>query len=234
MKTPETVTDSSNTKAESLEIQVHDRAHNSFSAVKLPKSNDRVSFRTNLEGHDVWYEGTVIGKAGKSTGENKYFLNIIYDAPDFAAGQSACVNWEKDVEEWKTLENHAVVLMAESGDRFFEAKMKELESWRANNVYDVVDQESLNCIGVRWVLTEKNGLEKARLVAKGYQDENAPLDKSLVDSPTCSKESVRTILNVMAVKSWTPHSLDVKSAFLQGQPIKRHLFEASTGSRSQK
>ena len=114
--------------------------------------------------------------------------------------------------------------MAESGDRFFEAKMKELESWRANNVYDVVDQESLNFIGVRWVLTEKNGVEKARLVAKGYQDKNAPLDKSLVDSPTCSKESVRTILNVMAVKSWTPHSLDVKSAFLQGQPIKRDIY----------
>ena len=44
------------------------------------------------------------------------------------------------------------------------------------------------------------------------------------DSPTCSKESFKLLIAIIAAKSWTLHSLDVKSAFLQGIPINRDVF----------
>ena len=102
---------------------------------------------------------------------------------------------------------------------------KELENWKHNNVYDEVPFEDQHLISTRWALTtkEKEGslVTKARLVARGFEDDSERTD---VDSPTCSKETFKIALSVMAMKGWQCQALDVKTAFLQGSRLKREVF----------
>ena len=88
----------------------------------------------------------------------------------------------------------------------------------------------------RWVCTRKikggKVVHKARLVARGFEENSKLLQ---TDSPTCSKESLRLLLSIISSHSWRLHSLDVKSAFLQGAHMKRQVFirtpkEANTKS----
>ena len=78
---------------------------------------------------------------------------------------------------------------------------------------------------MRWVITEKfknrEAVTKARLVARGFEEHSLFLRK---DSPTCCRETVRLVLAIAVSKGWLPHSLDVKAAFLQGDPIERDVF----------
>ena len=74
---------------------------------------------------------------------------------------------------------------------------------------------------------------KARLVARGSEEEN--LIEIGKDSPTCSKENLRIVLAIILSHQWQASSLDVKSAFLQGNQIDRDLYlkplqEADTGN----
>ena len=72
---------------------------------------------------------------------------------------------------------------------------------------------------VRWVVTQKNvknqPVTKARLVAHGFQE----MQDFRTDSPTCSQESVQLTLAIIASMSWKFKSLNIKTAFLQGQTI---------------
>ena len=61
---------------------------------------------------------------------------------------------------------------------------------------------------------------KARLVAHGFQ-ETQDFRK---DSPTCTRESIRLALSVIASKAWTLQSLDLKTALLQGQTIDHIVY----------
>ena len=75
-------------------------------------------------------------------------------------------------------------------------------------------------------------VHKARFVARGFEENNKSLQ---TDSPTCSKESLRLLLCIISCHSWRLHSLDVKSAFLQGANMEREVFikppkEANTTS----
>lgn len=62
---------------------------------------------------------------------------------------------------------------------------------------------------------------KARLVARGFEEFLPGIDK---DSPTCAHESLRLVLAVLAQKQWELRSMDIKTAFLQGQPIHRDVY----------
>ena len=91
-------------------------------------------------------------------------------------------------------------------------------------MYEVVDFQNQKLISLRWVHTSKtqNGIKKvkSRLVAKGFQEEN----KIKSDSPTCTKESLRLILNIIPSMNWMIQSIDIKSAFLQSQHIDRDVY----------
>lgn len=104
------------------------------------------------------------------------------------------------------------------------AKYVELESWRSNNVYEEVVNAKQDCMSVRWVVTPKlvddKLVCKARLCARGFEEQST----FRKDSPTCSKESIRLLLTVIASKSWTINALDIKSAFLQGNEIDRVIY----------
>ena len=80
-------------------------------------------------------------------------------------------------------------------------------------------------VSTRWVCTRKfkgnQVVMKARLVARGFEENTKQLK---TDSPTCSKECLRLLLAIISAKSWSIHSLDVKSAFLQGIKITRDVY----------
>ena len=75
---------------------------------------------------------------------------------------------------------------------FVLAKEKELASWRACNVYDVVDDSGQRSVTCRWVLVDKvldDGAAKAKacLVVRGFQERGVQDMETF--SPTCSKSS---------------------------------------------
>lgn len=109
---------------------------------------------------------------------------------------------------------------------FDEAKTSEIKSWIQNDVFEEVDDNGQKCISTRWVCTLKateNGLiPKARLVARGFEElQVLELQK---DSPTCASESLRLLVAVSCQKQWKLHSMDIKSAFLQGLELCRDIF----------
>src|SRR6201990_1506556 len=80
-------------------------------------------------------------------------------------------------------------------------------------------------ISLRWVITKKiqGGEEKckARLVARGFEEEG---EEMITESPTCSGELLRMCLTIMKMKEWKCNSIDIKTAYLQGDRIKRKVW----------
>ena len=91
----------------------------------------------------------------------------------------------ENINGWKNI-NEEVLLSKVERFKITEPKLKELENWKNNNIYQELDDENQNKIPVRWIITEKviDGISKpkARLVARGFED----LDINVVrkDSPT--------------------------------------------------
>ena len=65
-------------------------------------------------------------------------------------------------------------------------------------------------------------LYKARLVARGFEESN--LIDIRKDSPTCCKENFRLLQAIAVTNKWKVHSLDIKSAFLQGNEIDCEVY----------
>ena len=111
-------------------------------------------------------------------------------------------------------------------DRFHQEKLDEIVKWREMDTFEeVIDTGQHPRISTKWVCTEKQKggklVTKARLVARGFEETDPQIR---TDSPTCSKSSLRLILSILVSFSWPLHTLDVKSAFLQGMPINRDIF----------
>ena len=109
--------------------------------------------------------------------------------------------------------------------RFDSAKTEEIQKWKDLNTFKEVDDEGQPTISCRWVCTEKLKGDtltlKARLVVRGFEEDTSQLQ---TDSPTCSKESIRLLLSLLSAHHWSMHSLDIKSAFLQGNDVQRDIF----------
>ena len=63
---------------------------------------------------------------------------------------------------------------------------------------------------------------KARLVARGFEEEG--LQEIPKDSLTCLKESLRLVLAIVAQKGWKASSIDIKTAFLQGEELTHEVY----------
>ena len=91
-------------------------------------------------------------------------------------------------------------------------------------MYEEVEDQGQEHVSVRWVVSEKvdgeNIVIKARLCARGFEE----IQNFRKDSPTCSKESVRLVLSLASSLGWPLNSLDVKTAFLQGERFDREVF----------
>ena len=103
----------------------------------------------------------------------------------------------------------------------FKAKVDELNKWQKYGAYEEVAFVDQHVISTRWVITEKDDTSvKARLVVRGFEEKDVPQS----DSPTAHKESCKLFLAICANERFQLKSLDVTSAFLQGQPLEREVF----------
>lgn len=104
---------------------------------------------------------------------------------------------------------------------FDASKQDEIMKW-----YSVSEDVDDVCVSTRWVCSLKetpSGIEpKARLVARSFEKLN--IHKLQKDSPTCASESLRLLLTVICQNKWQFHSMDIKSAFLQGMQLSREIY----------
>ena len=107
-----------------------------------------------------------------------------------------------------------------------EAKKAEIRNWQQNSVYEEVDDEGQVCMSTRWICTLKETpnelVPKARLVARGFEEKG--IEDVQKDSPACSRESLNIVLQILCQKDWIPTSMDIKTAFLQGEKIARDIY----------
>ena len=174
----------------------------------------------------------VMSKAGKATGRNKNWYNIQCLKPEEYEGERMSVDLTKvsglalSTTEPTPTTNSDETLMIMDEVSFENAKKEELESWKKNHVYTEIEDNGQRCVSTRWVCTLKETKDevkaKARLVVRGFEEIGK--DDIPKDSPTCANESLKTILSIFAQKNWVPYSMDIKTAFLQGQEIERDIF----------
>lgn len=174
-----------------------------------------------LKDTNDWNVVRIVKRGGKVGGKYKNWYNV-YDR-DSECGEMYSLDW-KSVDKWNVVPEEVLMSTTCFKDPdVLEAKWKELESWKNFEVFEEVKNEGQKFITVQWVVTQKfhdDGRSvKARLVARGFQEPNEHIKK---DSPTTTRESVRVLL-CMAISNpgWTINSLDIKSAFLQGDLIRR-------------
>ena len=109
--------------------------------------------------------------------------------------------------------------------KFHEAKLAELLSWKENHVYNEVEYRNQSTMSVRWILTFNNTesgiISKARLVARGFEEENENIIK---ESPTCSRDTLHILTAITAQRPWKLCTIDIKTAFLQGEKIERDIY----------
>lgn len=192
-----------------------------FNNRKHPKIKDYVEYK--LFDSDEVSKSQILSRAGKVSGKYSNWFNI----RDIENDTIASIDWQ-NVEKWKPISSEEVLISSHkdlSNFDFSTAKLEELQKWKSHNAYEIVDNENQEFITLRWVNTEKyiNGKLKlkSRLVARGFQEDTSNI---LSDSPTCSKESLRLILNIIATFNWKCQSIDIKSAFLQNKSIDREIY----------
>ena len=180
----------------------------------IPKRQQHVLAKTF---DNEWNEYTIMSRAGKATGQYADWVNV----HNKNTNKGYSVNWREEIEEWKEVEPEEVLISYAPSHDVMDAMFKELEKWRDYDVYDEVEDIGQKLISVRWVYTEKDGKSKARLVARGFEDNEVNARK---DSPTCSKMNLRLIIAIAASKGWKINSVDIQSAYLQGQNVERNIF----------
>lgn len=147
---------------------------------------------------------------------------------DLEDNQILDVRKEQKLCEVKSrLENKKLEVTVKQKDPFYIEKLKEIDNWKKNGVFEEVNVNEMemndNCpVTTRWVMSESGGKKKARLVARGFEE--APLKSTETVSPTCRKESLRLLFSIAASKDWPLKSVDIASAFLQGKPIERTVY----------
>ena len=195
----------------------------------IPKKNQEIKYK--LTGEEDFRTGTCLGRAGKATSARTWhYVNVL----DHTSNTERSLSVLNDMDSWEVMPE-VDVLLTEKDEAFNEPKMAELRKWSEMNVYTEVDNEGQQSISCRWVCTErlKAGKKelKARLCARGCEDvEDVP-----TDSPTCERDNVRLLLTIAVSHGWSLHSIDIKSAYLQGEPLDRDIYlvppkEAKTDS----
>jgi hypothetical protein len=91
-------------------------------------------------------------------------------------------------------------------------------------------------VGCKWVFKKKNDAtgirHKARLVAKSFSQVEG-VDFKEVFSPVVKQTSIRVLLLLVAMKNLELEQLDVKTAFLHGDPEEKiYMQQSQGGSRS--
>ena len=118
--------------------------------------------------------------------------------------ESSRVNWDDVLwfririrVLWLYESEQILILSAvkENSQEVLDAKERELNSLKENNVFNCVERHGQGGVSCKWVFTEKlkkNGsnILEARLVAKGFEEKYM---NERTDSSTCSRQDLRKI-----------------------------------------
>ena len=124
---------------------------NTAISINLPIANDNVEYlnpdSNNLE------KALLIGRAGKATGQNKFWFNI----KNVETGNLSSIDFSK-IKNWKYLEEEVLLNnTSDSADiQILNTKMKGIENWKVHKTFQKVANEGQSTISVRWVVTKKN------------------------------------------------------------------------------
>ncbi|KAL0446541.1 UNVERIFIED_CONTAM: putative mitochondrial protein [Sesamum latifolium] len=106
---------------------------------------------------------------------------------------------------------------------WYDAMKDEMNSMAFNKIWDLVElPDGFKAIECKWVFkTKKDSLgnierHKARLVAKGFTQREG-IDYTGTFSPVSKKDSLRTIMELVAHFDMDLHQMDVKITFLNGE-----------------
>ena len=212
---------------------------------KKIKPNSLIKYK--LSSSSDWETAKILNHAGKATGKYSNCSNISDEY-----GEQKSIDLSK-VKQWKVTKESEVTsrneddllkrlsnlslneinddetqihdtLIANNKSQQTEARLKELEQWKREEVYDEVTDVGQNCISLRWVMKEKvynnEKYIRAWLCPRGFEEEQ----NFRTDSPTCSREGLKLACSLIASSYWTVNSLDVKTAFLQGKTIERSVI----------
>ena len=190
----------------------------------LPKVNTMVQCRFPNDNNIVSCK--ILSKAGKSSTGNWHFLNIQKDDQPGKCFSFKGVQWKTLDEKDDDKGTDEIFFGETTDDHVYDlAKAEELDKWKSFKTYEEVPDNGQKSISTKWVCTRKikggSVYYKARLVARGFEENSEHLKK---DSPTCSKESLRISLAIISCYKWKLHSIDIKSAFLQGNPMEREVY----------
>ena len=111
-------------------------------------------------------------------------------------------------------------LITETQREELQAKLEELNKLDSYDVFELVEDQGQQTVSCKWLIKRKDDKMKARLVARGFE-ENFQDRK---DSPTCTRESLRLTFAIAATMGWTINTMDISSAFLQGNVMEREVF----------
>ena len=191
------------------------------------KKDSKIMYK--LADDDEWISARVLSRAGKVTGKYSHHWNILNsgeDSPSELNFATPDLEWKFHQADTSTDEiNLCDVYLSHVNKEVEDAKSKELQTWVKEGVYEEVLDEGQEAVSVRWVVTPKlidgKMSTKARLVARGFEEDTSVLR---TDSPTCMKDSLRLLFALSVSKNWSLNSIDIKAAFLQGNPIERKLY----------
>lgn len=183
------------------------------------KKGDRVRAKHRETGEeDQW---RILSLAGKRS-SNKW--KDSYNVQELDTGRRDWVDL-REYEEIQKIGEEEEIFLGFEDDMISLAKDKEIKNWLENDVYEEVEDEGQKAISVRWIITEKmkNGERtcKARLVARGFEEEMEEWEK---DAPTCTAETLKFCLCIIKQKNWECRTLDIKTAYLQGERIEREVI----------
>jgi hypothetical protein len=105
---------------------------------------------------------------------------------------------------------------------------EELNNFKRNEVWSLVETPKQNVVGTKWVFHNKQDehvvvtRNKARLVAKGYSQVEG-LDFDEIFAPIARLKSIRMLLAYATHHGFKLYQMDIKSAFLNG-PIKEEVY----------
>ena len=192
------------------------------------KVGQKYEIREKDEGGE-WKRITVMSRGGKATGKWKDCFNVQEENSDAIYWIDTRRFEMKLLKEMEEEEEGNEVMLCERliKKEIEEAKEREIESWRENDVFEEVEwTEGMKVIKTRWIITEKmkEGKKfcKARLVAKGFMEREEEVPEC--EAPTCATEGLKVVLGIIKMNGWEVRTMDIKTAYLQGDLIERDVY----------
>ena len=190
---------------------VHQDIQRLKDATLQPKPNVNVQFMLK-NGEKV--QAKVLSEQPKSTGN---WLNIEIVGKE----KSNSANWD-EVLWWRKMESKQILMLSalkENSLEVLDAKKRELNRLKENNVFNWVEDHGQDSVSCKWVLNGSKML-KGRLVARGFEEKSM---NEIIDSPTCSRHALRMVF-VSASICLGNYILDINSALLLGNDIEREFL----------